>query len=412
MARPHAPRMLYLVNARLPTEKAHGVQVVQMCQAFSGLGFEVELWHPRRRQRAATPGITNLFAYYGVPPSFRVRTLPNLDPMALIDRLPERAAPVAFLAHTLGWGLFAAARAARRRWDLCFTRDACLAFWLVLLGQPTVCELHQGASGAIGWLLRRMARRRSLRLVVTLTKHGRLEAEACGVPEAKLWVAPDGVDPSAYAALPARDECRLGLGLSLDTPIVGYVGRFEAMGREKGVRHLIDAMSHLPDDVAPCLLCVGGPMDRVNGYRARARSLGLPDDRVRFLDRVPAPEVPLWIRACDVVTIPLPRTQFFEHFTSPMKLFEYMAAGVPIVASDLPSLREVLCDGRDAVLVEAGNPAALAGGLARVLRNPVLAASLARAARCEVPAYGWDRRAAGIVRQAGVRLPLLEGAVR
>src|SRR5256885_17252169 len=102
-----------------------------------------------------------------------------------------------------------------------------------------------------------MARRGPLRLVVSLTKRGRLEAKACGVPGAKLWVAPDGVDPLVYAALPARDECRLRLGLPLDTPIVGYVGRFEAMGRENGVRHLIDATSHLPDDVAPCVLCAG-----------------------------------------------------------------------------------------------------------------------------------------------------------
>src|SRR5260370_34189443 len=112
--------------------------------------------------------------------------------MAVIDRLPEPAAPAAFLAHALVWSLFAAWKAARSRRDLCFTRDVCLAFWLVLLGQRTVCELHQGASGAIGWLLRRMARRRALRLVVSVTPRGRRDSGAGWRAGAELWRAPDG----------------------------------------------------------------------------------------------------------------------------------------------------------------------------------------------------------------------------
>ena len=85
-----------------------------------------------------------------------------------------------------------------------------------------------------------------------------------------------------------------------------------------------------------------------------------------------------------------------EH-TSPLKLFEYMAAGRPIVASDLPSLREVLRHGDNAWLVQPDDPAALAQGIQHLLAEPALAARLAAQAQEEVQAYTWEQRAERIL---------------
>jgi glycosyltransferase involved in cell wall biosynthesis len=76
-----------------------------------------------------------------------------------------------------------------------------------------------------------------------------------------------------------------------------------------------------------------------------------------------------------------------------LKLFEYMASGRAIVASDLPSIREVLHDGVDALLVPPGDPTALAAAIQRILDDRDLARRLAAAALKAVPQYGWDRRA-------------------
>ena len=82
-----------------------------------------------------------------------------------------------------------------------------------------------------------------------------------------------------------------------------------------------------------------------------------------------------------------------ERHTSPLKIFEAMAAGRPIVASDLPSSREVLRDGENALLVPPGDASALAATLRRVLSDPRLARRLAGAAWDEAPQYSWDARA-------------------
>jgi glycosyltransferase involved in cell wall biosynthesis len=149
----------------------------------------------------------------------------------------------------------------------------------------------------------------------------------------------------------------------------------------------------------PFLLCVGGPMGLVPSYLTLARELGLTDQMMRFEDHRPATEVPLWIRACDVVTIPWPWTEFSAFFTSPLKMFEYMAAGVPILATDLPALREILRHGENAWLVKPGDPRALSDGMALLLKNKELGSRLASEARLAVTRHTWQARAEALVKR-------------
>ena len=93
------------------------------------------------------------------------------------------------------------------------------------------------------------------------------------------------------------------------------------------------------------------------------------------------------------LVLPNPRSALSDAHTSPLKLFEYMAAGRPIVASDLPSIGEVLRDGENAVLVEPGNPQAFVAGLQRIKDDTALAGRLAAQAAEDVRDYTWARRA-------------------
>ena len=138
-------------------------------------------------------------------------------------------------------------------------------------------------------------------------------------------------------------------------------------------------------------------MSGVKEYLKLADSAGISRKMLKFVDRVPNREVPLWLNALDVAVMPFPETEHYKYFISPLKLFEYMAAGVPIVASDLPSIRDILQHDKNAWLVPPGNSDSLGQAILTLLRDPDRATRLAKTAKEEVRHYTWKKRAQGIL---------------
>ncbi len=394
-----AVRLIYIANARLPTEKAHGYQICKMCEAFAKNGVEVELWHPYRYQSDTKLREQSVFDYYGIRSSFKVKTLFNWDVVRLQQFLPKSKFTYLGFSHTLIWGLYAAMAARKAKADLYFTRDSTIAYWLTRLGLPTVYEAHVVPKRARRIILRRIARHPALRRVVVLTSFIKEQFVQLGFPDDKIVTLPDSVDLSLFADLPSPKECRQRLGLPEDRLIIGYIGRFRTMEMEKGIPELVQAMAYLPspNGKEPLLLCVGGPMDAVPPYLDLARRHSVPEAKLRFVDRVSNNEVPLWIRAFDLAVAPFPNTEHYAYFMSPLKIFEYMAAAVPIVASDLPSIREILRHGENAWLVEPGSPSALAEGMRSLFCDRLLLGKIAKEAQHDAEKYTWKRRASAIL---------------
>ncbi|MGH7962503.1 MAG: glycosyltransferase [Candidatus Binatia bacterium] len=398
-------RLVYIVNTRLPTEKAHGYQICKMSEAFAHHGVAVLLLHPYRHQPHPSPALCEktIFDYYGLSRVFAVKTLPNLD-ITRVDRFLRRSmfTPL-FFVHAVLWGLYAARVARREQADLYYTRDSAVAYWLLRLGLPTAYEVHEIPRRARQRLLQRVAQHPALRLMVVKTSFIKHEVVHMGFPGEKILVLANGVDVPLFANLPSRQACREQLGLPQDRPIIGYMGRFQTMGMEKGIPELVHLMACLPplDGKEPLLLCVGGPLDAVPAYQALARRWGVPAHRLRFVDRVPNQEVPTWIAAYDVAVAPFPATAHYIYFMSPLKLFEYMAAGVPIVASDLPSIREVLTDKENALLVRPGDLHQWSETIVRLLKDPALGERLTERASRDVRRYTWKGQAHTILSRVG-----------
>src|SRR5207244_4507602 len=95
------PRVLFVANARLPTEKAHGHAIVKMCEAYARAGLDVELWHPRRNQPNARLQHATVFDYYAVPEAFRALALPNVDVVRAEAWIPKRLFRYVVRAHDL-----------------------------------------------------------------------------------------------------------------------------------------------------------------------------------------------------------------------------------------------------------------------------------------------------------------------
>ena len=373
-----------------------------MCEAFAKVGVEVTVVHPYRKQPDPRLQHTNLFEYYGLNETFSVRTLPYLDTYVLQRWLPRFLFTAAHLAVDLIWTGYAAWTAKNIGADVYVSREPTVGWWLAKFGLPSVYDAHGVPKRAQRWFLRRIARQRRLRLATSTNSWIRDRLVEMGFDPERTAVLSNAMDPTQFGAVPSKEECRSRLGLPLNRPIVGYIGRFQAMRLDKGVPSLIESVGKLSGKkiVEPMLLCVGGPMEPVQSYLELAKQLGVPDENMLFVDRVPNVDVPYWMKACDVVTVPWSWTEFSAYETSPIKLFEYMAVGVPIVASDLPSVREILTDQDNAILVDPGNPDALAAGIERALSDKSLSNRIASKAHQDVQVHTWEHRAATMLSSA------------
>jgi glycosyltransferase involved in cell wall biosynthesis len=121
------------------------------------------------------------------------------------------------------------------------------------------------------------------------------------------------------------------------------------------------------------------------------------------LGYVPAAEVPIYLKAADILVLPhSAKGVEAAKYTCPLKLFEYMAAGVPLVATELPAITEVIRHGDNGWLVKPDSPSALAEGIRYLLEHDELASAMARRSTQDVEAYTWEHRAARIVESARV----------
>jgi glycosyltransferase involved in cell wall biosynthesis len=392
---------LYLANARVPSEKAHVYQIFQMVDAFACAGIDVEVAYPGRANVAGMEG-QDPVALYGLRRRPRLRVLPSLDPVRLVtidvpalNRPPLPAA--AFAVQTATFALAAAWHARRSGAQVVYGRDWPVLVAAAAAGKPLVWEAHDlPQGGRARAVLRRVLPR--LAAVVTISRGLRDDLLAWGVPAHKLLVAPDAVDVARFTDLPSRDDARRRLGLALDRRAVVYTGH---LYRWKGAHTLALASRALPQDVD--VYVVGGTPADVAAFRRFVADEAL--DRVRVAGHVPPADVPVWLAAADVLALPNSgRDVISSRYTSPLKLYEYLAAGRPIVASDLPSLRETLVDRENALLVPPDDPHKLAAGITAVLSDSALAQRLAQAGPPSVAGHTWDARARQIVAFVDERL--------
>ena len=170
-------------------------------------------------------------------------------------------------------------------------------------------------------------------------------------------------------------------------PRVLYAGQLYPW---KGVDVLVEAMAEVPEARLVILggLAGEGDLARIESL-VRARGL---EGRVEMPGTVAPARVADELKRASAVAVPFLKTGMTEAHTSPLKAFEAMAAGRPIVASDLPSSREILRHGENALLVPPASAAEMAAALRRVLADGDLARRLAERAWADAPAYSWDAR--------------------
>lgn len=192
-------------------------------------------------------------------------------------------------------------------------------------------------------------------------------------------VVPDGVDLVAASVAPPKPAWST-------PPELLYLGSLHPW---KGVERLLAA---LPMIDCAHLVIGGGPQQRIAELEELTLELQVRD-RVRFLGHIPPAQRFQAIADADICLLPLTNTSIGSRYTSPLKLFEYMGMGKPVVAADVPALRSVIASGENGLLVSVEDPVSMAAGVNALLRDPVLARSLGSAAQQSAEDYAWISRA-------------------
>ncbi len=382
-------RIAYVAGTALPSRVASAVNVLKMCRSLAAAGHEVTLYARGRQADAAA-----VFDAYGLerrfdlvlraPPGLRLTK--NLLYPAQVAREMARRPPPDLLYGRHAYALACAAIAADRG-----------------AGPPFAYEAHALPMrplrrAAEAWLFRRP--RFSLLVAISRALAEDYGARFPALAGRKVLVAHDGADPAGAAAGAVAPLApwpgRRGV------PQLGYVGHLYP---GKGMETVAAVAALMPEcDVH----AVGGTERDLAHWRGRCGGQA----NLRLHGFVPHGEVPGWLARFDLLLAPPAERvssaagREIGRWMSPLKVFEYMAAGKPILASDIPALREVLRNGETALLLPPNEPEAWAAAARALLRDPGRAAALgARARAAFLAEYTWDARAARIL----AHLPVPQG---
>ena len=388
-------KLIYLTNSRLPGEKAHAIQIMKTCAALAA-DVDIQIVHPRRVNRPWLQSVVDLQKYYKLPRDVQRRLVGSLDLFSIVPKLPfgkTLAYKIVFAIQTITYHIALLPLLLTSSADVYYTRDSLTASLLVLLRKVSIStviyEAHRFPSSILGlelsrWLVNKLDG------IVVLTNFLATRYLELGIPEKRISVVPDAVDLQDFGVF-SKSAARQHLGIDESIFVVMYVGH---MYHWKGVDTLVEAATRLSDNEQIWL--IGGTPEELPRIEQLAKQLELTN--IHLAGYVPYEHISTYMAAADVLVIPNSGDYDISRFyTSPIKLFEYMAAKRPIVASNLPSLREIIVHDETALLVQPDNPISLAIAIQRLQSDSHLSSRLVDNATVLVSKHTWSGRSQRIL---------------
>jgi glycosyltransferase involved in cell wall biosynthesis len=359
-----------IAGSTIPSDTANSLQVMKACQALVQTGHDVTLLVPGEKNTSV-----DLRKHYGLETDFPIEWLSSSS------------------RRMFTWNSVRQAQALGV--DVVYSWFPQSAVFGLLRGMPAVFEIHIQPTGRFGPVWHRAfadlgGRKRLVSITRALVEL--LERDFnMRFPAEQIVIAPNGVDLERFNSIPDPVMARRQTGLR-ESPTVMCTGHLYA-GR--GAELFLDLAESLPQAQ---FVWVGGRPEDVESWKKRARS-----ENVNFTGFIPNRELPLYQAAADVLLMPYSRSIMGSSGTadsaavaSPMKMFEYMAAGRAIVSAELPVIREVLNES-NAVFCKPDDVGDWRLVIESLLDDDAHRTKLGDQARQDVQGYTWVARAQRIM---------------
>jgi len=363
----------------MPNDKAHAIQIAKMCEAVVESGLTLELIVPNRR--GAGEGSMQDFYRLRVP--VRITRLPVID--------WYKGGPAGFFLSSL---TFMCSYTLYLLWKkitapgIIYTvdMDSFSFFVLPFLGMPVFTEMHtpKKKTVATGIFFRMVDG-----VIATNTLIKENIVTTFNISNKKFAVEPNGIDLKQFHIPKSKSESRKSLGLPLDKKIILYVGRFYQW---KGLEIMPKATEGLPDDAL--VYVVGGNREEFENIVSKK---SIPENII-FAGSCDYTKIPQWLSAADaLLVLGTAQNEDSYRYTSPMKIFEYLASGRPIIASNTPAIRDVLTD-KEVVWYEPDNPESLKTQILYVCTHPNEMEALTHSAQVKANHFSWSNRVERVVK--------------
>ncbi len=361
-------KLLYIANALFPQNVANRIQIMNMCEAFSKNNINLTLLAFESKEFKSKK---HLFKYYNIKKEFDLILLKPFRRYILRDLK-----------------LFFNFLKLQKKFNFIFTRALvpALSIKTFFKNKFVVYELHEIRKSKIWKSLFKLMFKKIDKLIV-ISNGLRKELIEKNFDVNKIIVLPDGVSLEKFKLKITKKEARKKLKLPLNKKIVMYVGGLQ---KWKGIDTLIEAFNKLKNKEV-VLFIVGGTKKEIEKYKRKAK------ENIYFIEFQKQEKVPFYLKAADILILPNSAIEeISKSYTSPLKLFEYMASKRPIIGSDLPSIREIVSE-KDILFFKPDNSEDLALKIKKLASNKKLQTKLIKNAYEKVKKYSWEKRAKKIV---------------
>ena len=372
---------LYYVThfARFLSTDADAICVTKTCEALSKAGLEIELIVPNKDIPQKDVIEEEIFRFYGIQKPYKIQILDaiNLYKFGIIGRTLYKFNSIL--------------RNNKKHTAIFYTRHLETALVATLSGRKTILDYHDLSfvEENIGLkLLIYLSNKRPVRFI-SVTKAGAARLEARGVNKDHILVAPNGVSLEKYSPQTSNSdplELKRKYNIPNNKPLVLFSGNLY-LGR--GIMETIDSAHKNPKIH---FLIIGGTNMDIERCKNHVKG-----NNVQFLGFILPQDLPELLCIADILIMPYTtRTPTWQDM-SPMKMFDYLAVGKPIIATDFPVIREILQDKINAVLIPPNSADTISHGIQWILDHPNQAKQIGHQAKLDAEKYTWSKRGQKIV---------------